>query len=879
MAWRDTRAAGGRVALLTAAIAAGVAAVTAIDSFAHNLHRSIDDQARLLLGADISVSANEPFNARADSLIGELAQGGATTRLTSFSAMALVPRSGLTRLAQVRAAEPGYPFYGPAETDPPGLWSRIQEGEFAVVEPSFLTTLDARPGDTVSLGERRFVILGVVKDFPGSIGLRSAFGPRIWIPASSLGATRLLTFGSRASYTALVKLPDGTDVAALAKRFRAEFQSAQLRFRTAQDNQEDLQDTFDQVARFLGLVALIALLLGGIGVGSAIGVFIRRKRETIAVLRCLGTTSGTVFSVYLVQAAAMGLLGSVLGAGLGVAVQYTLPRIFALFLPLSVTVRPAPGALALGLGLGLWVSLAFALLPLLSIREVPPLAALRQPYEDLPARGRRVDWPVWIGRLVLLASVVLLTMLQVGQPLRGLAFAGGVGGALLVLWLAALALIRGLRRWFPHRLPYVFRQGLANLYRPANQTVAVVVALGAGAFLLGTLSVVRHDLLARFALDTDPTRPNLVLFDIQPDQLEPLQDLLAGARLPLQPAVPIVPMRVAAINGKTTAEILADTIGRPPARRIGPWALRREYRSTYRDTLVTSEKIVVERRNRRRADQRTSGPADRRTVGPSDHRNGKFLFSPACHPAALPSCYPVPVSLESSIAGELDVAVGDTITWDIQGVPLVSVVSSLREVEWARFEPNFYAVFPSGPLDDAPRSYVLLTRVDSAGGLAAGVIQRDVVRRFPNVTSIDVSSVQRTIERVVSSVVAAIRFMALFSLVTGLVVLVGALATSRLQRLREAALLKTLGGRRRDVVRVMTTEYATLGILAAVVATGLAAIAGWALVHFVFEIPFAIPWTGFAGLALVLVGLTVATGLWSSLEVFRKTPMEVLRVE
>jgi putative ABC transport system permease protein len=876
-AWRESRggAAARRLLLLASAVAVGVAAVTAIGSFADNLFRSVDDQARALLGGDLALSANAPFSPRADSLVDSLAMGGAIARSTSFSAMAYVPRSGSTRLSEVRAIEPGYPFYGPPATVPAGLWPRLRDGRYALVEPSFLTSLSAAVGDTVRLGEASFVILGTVDDARGNIGIRSAFGPRVWIPMDRLGATRLLGFGSRASYSALVRVPPGTDAEKLADRFRARLRELQLNLRTVQDNQDNLKDFFEQLARFLGLVALVALLLGGIGVASAIQVFLRRKRETIAVLRCLGATSGEVFAIYLGQAAALGLIGSLAGVTMGLGIQLLLPQVFARFLPLAVEVRPSPPSILLGLGLGLWVSLAFALLPLLAVRDIPPLAVLRQPYDERPLRaGGRTAWVV---RLLLAASVAGLSMLQVREVVRGAIFAAGMGGALLVLWLAALALIRALRRWFPAGLAYVFRQGLANLYRPANQTVAVVLALGAGVFLLGALSVVRHNLLVQFSLEAGPNRPNFVLFDIQPDQIEPLRSLLKTEGLALQAPVPIVPMRVSAINGRSVAQLLADTVGPPagtpaagarpagdqPAREGGRrdrgpgggrdrgpeggrsrWPLRREYRSTYRDSLVGSEKLVV-------GDFWGAGQRD--------------------------GTAPYPISMESSIAGDLEVTIRDTVVWDIQGVPLTTVVTSLREVDWARFEPNFFVVFPTAALRDAPQMFVQMTRINAEADI--GRIQRLVVQRFPNVTTVDLSLVQRTIEGIVASVVSAIRFMALFSLATGLVVLIGALATSRYQRMREAALLKTLGATRGQVMRVMVTEYAALGVLASIVALALAALGGWALVRYVFEVPFSFPWLGFSGLAVTMTGLTVATGLWSSTEVFRRTPMEVLRTE
>jgi putative ABC transport system permease protein len=269
--------------------------------------------------------------------------------------------------------------------------------------------------------------------------------------------------------------------------------------------------------------------------------------------------------------------------------------------------------------------------------------------------------------------------------------------------------------------------------------------------------------------------------------------------------------------------------------------VRREYRSTYRDTAVSSERVVV----------------------------GDW-------PATAPSGT-VPVSLEVGIASDLSVTVRDTIVWDIQGVLVASVVTSLREVNWARFEPNFFAVFPSGVLEDAPQSHVLLTRVDDPA--AMGRLQREIVERHPNVTTIDLTSLQRTIEKIVGSVILAVRFMALFSLATGLVVLISALATSRYQRVREAALLKTLGATRQQVMRVMVTEYAALGVLAAVVATGLATAGGWAIMKWVFELPFTVPWAAFAALAAALVAMPVLTGFWSTADLFRRTPMEVLRAE
>ncbi|HEY7026177.1 MAG TPA: FtsX-like permease family protein [Gemmatimonadales bacterium] len=845
MARREGRAGGRRLLLLTAAVSAGVAALVAIDSFSENLRTGVAEQSRALLGADLRIaSRTTPTQTTTETVDSIAKQGGAGSNdvasVTGFAGMAYLKRNGATKMVRVTAVAGEYPLYGTVRTTPADRWESLTSaGKIALVDPSFLSGLRASIGDTLSLGDAWFVVAGTVDNFPGDVGIESAFGPRVFIPSRYLAETSLLSFGARAEYEWYLRFPDSTKVGALAKTWRTRINQRQLSLRTASDNEENLRSSLDQLGRYLGLVALIALLLGGIGVGSAVQVFLGQKRESIAVLRCLGATSRQLFAVYLLQAVIMGLIGSAVGVGLGLLLQLVLPHVFGQFLPLTVQIRPSARAVLTGLLIGLWVSTIFALLPLLRVRSVPPLEVLRRPYET--ARGERAELWTWLARITLVVSTVLLTIYQVGEVRKGLFFASAIGFALLVLWLAALGLIRGVRRWFPRRLPYVWRQGLANLYRPANQTVAVVLALGFGAFLLGALALVQHNLLRQLNLDAGPGKPNLVFFDIQPDQREGLADLLEQQGRQASTPVPIVPMRIRSINGRPVGEILADSA---PKNREGEpierWALRREFRSTYRDSIVHSEKVVV----------------------------GLWWNGTQKGPV-------FPISMETGVATDLGVTVRDTIVWDVQGVSVTTRIASLREVNWARFEPNFFVVFPSGALEAAPQSYVVLTRASTP--LELGEIQRQVVQRYSNITSIDLTTIQSAIERIVSSVVLAVRFMALFSLATGTIVLIGALATSRFQRVREAVLLKTLGAVRRQVLRIMLAEYAALGVLAALVAMALASAAGWALTKYVFEVPFSVPWSGFLALAFGMIALTLITGVWNSVEVFRRTAMEVLR--
>jgi putative ABC transport system permease protein len=841
MAGRELRAAPRRLFLLTGTVAVGVAALVAINSFTDNLRDSVRQQARTLLGADLSVVSRQAFSPKAKGLIDSLSRSAQVARVTSFAGMAYVPRTAGTRLVQVAAVTGDYPFYGTIGTEPRSAWKELQSGRHVIVDPSLLTALGARIGDTVALGEGRFIITGTIQSAPSEVGIRFAFGPRIYIPAQYLRETALLGFGARVQYEIFLKLPASVSAQELANRYRAPLRPERVRVRTVADDQRNLNDVLSRLTGYLGLVALMALLLGGIGVASAVVVLVRQRAQSIAVLRCLGATAGEIFTIYLLEAGLMGLAGSAVGTALGMALQRLLPHLLAGLIPVSVVPAISWNAVGLGIGVGVWVALIFALLPLLGVRRIAPLSALRRPYEA--ERSPRDFWWLLAG-VALAVSTVALAVHQVGSLRQGAIFVLGVALTLLVLWGASWVLTRAIRRWLPSGWPYVWRQGLANLYRPANQTVTLLLAIGFGAFLLGTLYLVQHNLLRQLRLTGGPARPNLALFDIQPDQLPGVIEELRGAGLPVVPPTPIVPMRIRSVKGRPVAQLLT---ARPPSRSpedegpVNAWAFRREYRSTYRDSVVQTERVVA----------------------------GRWSGDKTASPARI--------SVEQDLARELGVGVGDEIVWDVQGVALPSRVTSIREVDWARFEPNFFVVFAPGALEKAPQTWVTLTRIVSPAD--RGRFQRQLAERFPNVSTLDLSLLQEALERLVDRVALAIRFMALFSLGVGALVLVGALATSRFQRIREGALLRTLGATRGQIFRVVIAEYLSLGLLASLIALGLAALAGWALARFVFEGGFTLPLLPMSVLTGSIIALTVIVGVANSRDVVRRTPLEVLREE
>ena len=839
LARRELRASARQIGVYMTSIALGVAGLVAIRGFTGDVSRSVQDEAEVLLGANARLASSRPFPEPIVALVDSLEGAGHRSAwLTSVVSMVLAPRTNVSRLLQVRGVDPGYPFYGRVRTVPAGAWPP-RPGE-ALVDPAVLSMLDARPGDELMVGEVTVRIAGTVEDLLGDFALQTAVGPRVWIAHASLDAAGLLAFGSLARYEHYVVIPSRGERVDVEEGYQVTFDEAQVRWTTAESQARRLTNSVGYLGRYLGLVGLAALLLGGVGVGSAVHVFVRERRTTVAVLRCLGAHQRSVFTAYLLQAAVLGLAGAAAGAVLGVAAQGLLPVALAEVLPVQVTTRFSLAPVAAGLAMGVWVALLFAWLPLLAVRDVPPLRALR---EDTGPNRRRWDPARALAWTAIGASIVGLSVLQAPEQDEGVGFAIGLGVSIAVLWGAGWMLVRLTRRFVPRGAPYPVRQGVANLFRPQNQTVAITLALGFGVFAVATVLQVESALIAGLGLEEQSGRPNLVLFDVQPDQEGGvLQALPPEARADVVTA-PLVPARIAAINGLGPAE-LAEL---PRPRRPERWALRREYRNTWRDTLTAAETLVAGR-----------------------WWEGEERAPPPEGVTALAR-----VSLEAELADDLEVGLGDRITWDFGGRAVESVVTSLRTVDWARFEPNFFVVFEPGTIEEAPHTSVVIARVDDP--MERGRIRTNMVRAYPNVSSLDLTRVQDAIERVLARVNTALHFLGLFTAVTGLIVLAGALSASRFQRMRESALLRTLGARRGQVRVVLLTEYLVLGTLASLTGIMLAVAAAWALARGVFEVAYLPSAASLLALWLLVTAVTVTVGVGGSAGLLARPPLPVLR--
>ncbi len=861
MAWRDSRASRRRLALFSLSVVLGIAALVAIGSFSRNLRQAVEDQAKGLLGADLVMESRDPFSAGLQSYVATL---GEVARDQMFSSMAVFPSAeGGTRLVQVRAMAGAFPFYGDFVTSPADAPAKLRAGgNVALVEQTLLEQFGVSVGGQVKLGQTLFTVVGALETIPGESMAVTMLAPRIFIPLAALDATGLTGPGKEllTRHRIELKLPATADPQFVQSELNRRFRGERVNYDTVAERKRQMGRALENIQGFLSLVGFIALFLGGVGVASAMHVYVRQKVTTVAVLRCLGASARQAFAVYLLQGFGLGLFGATLGAALGVAVQFALPALLQDMLPVKLQMFVAWSAVAEGMIAGLAICLLFALLPLLAIRRVSPLVAIRSAFAE---GGAGPDpWRIIIGVLIL-GAVAGFAVWQTGQLRIGLGFA-----AMLVLSFALLAAVAqgvmlAARRWFPRGLPYVARQGIANLYRPNNRTALLLVSLGLGTFLILTLYLTRTTLLRELQVADDAGRPNLIFFDVQDDQVESLRRIAAEQQVVVVQAAPIVTMKITALRGRTVDQVLRDNRlgrggplpatggrgggrgGRDGGNAGGPagWTLRREYRSTYRETLDPTEKLVA----------------------------GTFTGR------ADPGTAVYPISLEEGVFNSMGLQLGDEITWDVQGVSIATKVTSVRSVQWRQLGANFFAVFPVGVLEGAPKFNVMALR--AATPADSGRVQRVAIAAHPNITAIDLALVMQTIDSVTSKVSFVIEFMALFTVATGIIVLAGSVMTGRYQRIRETVLLRTLGASRRQLVRIQLLEYAILGLLASVVGCGLAVVGNWLFAYYVLDLPPAAPLDLLGTAVLAVMAVTLVTGLLSSRGITNHPPLEVLRQE
>ena len=827
LAWRESRGAWRHFGYFFACITLGVSALVSVGSFADSLERTVARSAKSLMGGDVEIRSTQPPPEDAAGMAPEPAGGRvAVTRVRELVAMAQAGAS-LTQLVELKAVEPGYPFYGTLVTDPDRPLDALIGHGRALVHDSLLARLGLRVGDRFRVGQAELTVAGViVKEPDRAVGVFS-LGPRVMIAAADLDRTGLVRPGSRVRYRTLFRLPEGADVEGFRDRLAERLPAAQ-RVTTYAHAQPGLRRFWDQLTTYLGLTGLVALMVGGIGVAVSVSAFMKEKLPTIAIMKSLGAGWRPLLAAYLLQTALLGLGGSLAGALLGSLVQPLLAPILARLLPIELQLAFSFRAVLAGVATGVGVTLLYALWPLLQIRRVPPALILRHEVEPrLP--GRRP----WAAAVPIAGGLAALALWQAGSWKIGALFAGGLGGALLLLALGARGVVALARRvrW---RAP-AWKQGAANLHRPGSHAAPVLVSLGLAVMLVVSIALLERSLRSQLVDPRPGQAPAFFFIDIQPDQAAPFAALVAGqgADAPAE-LIPVVRSRLAAINGA------------PPApsgktRREESWYLTREYVLTW-------------------------------AAEPPGHNT---LVAGRWWTAAEAAREPL-ISVEDEIARELGVGLGDTLTFDIQGVPVSARVTSLRHVDWRSLSSNFFVIFSPGALEGAPTTFIATVR---ARPEREGRLQSAVVAAFPNVTAIPVREVLERVTAVLDQIALAVRLMAAFSVGAGLIVMAGALAITRKQRLYQSVILKTLGATRGFVSRVFAVEYALLGGAAGVAGSALAAALAWAVLRWVFDVPWRwAPGTLLAGV-VAATGLALLVGVVGTRRLLARRPLGVLRSE
>jgi putative ABC transport system permease protein len=650
----------------------------------------------------------------------------------------------------------------------------------------------------------------------------------VMIAAEDLASTGLVRPGSRVRHRVLFRLPAGASAEAFKNALAPRHPDANVRVTTYSQAQPGVRRFWNQLAVYLGLTGLVALMVGGIGVATSVRAFVRGKLDTIAVLKCLGAGWRQVLAAYLLQTVLLGLGGSLLGAGLGTAVQLALVPAISPLLPFSLEPSvPLPSVLA-GLAMGTGLTLLFALWPLLDIRRVPPALILRR---DVEARlpGRRP----WLAGLPIAAGLAALVFWQAGSFTVGGLFLGGLAGALALLGLTAKAVIAGARR-LPRLRSLAWRHAVANVHRPGSHAGVVLVSLGVAVMLIVAVALLEQSLRAELA-DRGPERsPAFFFIDIQRDQVEPFVRLVKDLSRQAPELTPVVRSRLATINGASVADD-------PRQKKEEVWYLSREYVLTWGAEAPPRNEVIA----------------------------GRWWTADEARREPL-------ISVEEDIAKNLGVTIGGTLGFDIQGVTVQARIVNIRKVDWQSFNTNFFVIFSQGALDGAPSTWIATARVPLAEEAA---VQSAVTAAFPNVTAIPIREVLERISAVLDQIALAIRLLAGVSIATGLIVTAGALGVSRHQRLYQSVILKTLGATRGLVARVFAVEYALLGVAAGLGGSLLATALAWSIGHWALDIdwggsPLTIV-SGVAGAAL----LALAVGFLGTFRLLGRKPLDVLRGE
>jgi putative ABC transport system permease protein len=837
MALREMRWAWRRLLFFFLCLAIGVASIVTLRSVVQGVRVTLRAEARTLLGADLALSTSREWEGAGREAIERLAaRYPVRRRSVQTETMTMVrpadAAKAVSRLVEVVGVDRAYPLYGSPVLEggrPYGFG--LLEGRGILVRPELLAQLGVAAGDDLIIGNTRFTIRGVVDAEPGRRAGGFSFGTRVFVDARDLEAAGLLGFGSRVTRRLLLALPDA-DAERLARDLRAALRDRFVSVRTARSAEDEVGRDLERAENYVSLAGLIVVVLGGVGVWSVIRVFVQQKLRSVAVLKCVGASSGQILAVYMAQVALMGLTGSAVGIGLAAAAIAGVRPMVADVTGLDAAVGLTISAAAQGASIGLLVAVLFALTPLLEIRHVRPSLLLRASEPSRPTR----DAAWYASALGIGVLLVAVAAWQAGSWRVGAVLSGGFAAVSLVLAGAGLLLVRVLRPLQRSRRLAV-RYAARRIGRPGSQVRPTLLAVGLGVFLVLGVRLLQDDVLRAAAVTMRPGSPDMFLIDVQPDQVEGVRAMIRESATGSEPVlIPVLRARITAIRGREThLEGYEDVRAR--GRGLG-----REYVVTYRAGLAANERLTA----------------------------GEFWPQSAAG---------VHVSVEQGLADREGLRPGDRIRFDILGRPIEATVAGIRSVDWGDVRAGgFMFVFRPGALESAPRTYIApVTGPPEA--LARARFQRDVSARFANVSVVDVREILEGVSRVVRNVTLAVSVVGSLVVVSGILILVGSISMTRFQRMYETAILKTVGATSGQVAAMILVEYGLVGLAAGAVGSAGALGLSWAVARYVLDLS----WTPALGVAAAAVAATVvlvaAVGVAASLDVLRRRPLATLRAE
>ena len=857
--WRDLKSAPGKFGFVVLSVAAGVAALVGVRGFSESFRRTLGSEAKSLMAGDLSARLfHEPTAEDKGKIAAILQKDGAgirSTWVTETISMASVPPDPVPLLVSLKAVDPAeYPYYGTAELEPAMSLGRALDGDSAVVADEFLIRLKAQVGQTLRLGGRDFRITAVLKQEPDRMTSGAGMGPRVMISQAALARTGLLAPGSRASQRLLLKLPEvkstglkaravgEVDPVNMRKQIEDALPDAQVMdFR---EGNPALTQGLDNSTAILSLICLVAMVLGAIGVAMAMHAHLEQRMDMLAILKAVGAGSADLLRIFLLQTRGRGLAVGVLGVAAGVGVMISLPAVFGNLLPVHAVLEFPWKSAAAGLGTGLLTTLLFCLPPLLDVRSVRPVLVLRRLVEPGPEGigGWFARW--WARRLQLGISIVVVAAL--GAIAWALSDSAKVGtwfaflftAALIVLLvMAAVALwtLRFVLNRVRLRLPSFLRHGLANLYRPGNQSAAVLAALGLGVMLILAVYLMQAALLRDLRETASPKLPNVFLVDVTSDEVNGVKDFFkhqpgvrqSGADGALD-LMPVVVGRFISLNGKPLDQLKEQHF---PRRMLESAEL------SWADTPPEGDKVT----------------------------QGKWWTDSSAAELAV----------GEGVAQRVHLGVGSSVELETGGTVRNLKVTAIYRADGQHLGARESFVLPSGQLKDQAAVWYGGAHVDPK---QVAAMERALFQAYPTITVINLADVLERIESVVNQITFVVRFLAGFSIFAGLMILASSIASTRFRRMREAVVLKTLGATRMRIVRTFSVEFSVLGLLAGSVGVVFANILTRVLLH-KLEVGFHIEW--YATL-IALVGtavLATATGWIASYRILGLRPLEVLREE